>query len=147
MRDFFISYAKADRAWAEWVAWQLEEAGYSVIIQSWNFRPGSDFIAEMDRAIRVADRTIALLSQNYFQSRSAQAEWSAAFQESNLIPVRIGDFDVEGLLSRLIYIDLVGKDETVARDLLLAGVASGRCKPTVPPRFPTGPGFPVPEWR
>jgi hypothetical protein len=26
-RDFFISYTGADRRWAEWIAWQLEEAG------------------------------------------------------------------------------------------------------------------------
>ena len=25
--DFFVSHAGADRAWAEWVAWQLAEAG------------------------------------------------------------------------------------------------------------------------
>ena len=24
-KDFFISYNKADREWAEWIAWQLEE--------------------------------------------------------------------------------------------------------------------------
>ena len=30
MKDFFISYNKADRAWAEWIAWHLEEAAYSV---------------------------------------------------------------------------------------------------------------------
>jgi hypothetical protein len=29
-RDFFISYNQADRTWAEWIAWQLEHAGYSV---------------------------------------------------------------------------------------------------------------------
>jgi hypothetical protein len=26
MKDFFISYNKADRQWAEWIAWQLQEA-------------------------------------------------------------------------------------------------------------------------
>jgi hypothetical protein len=29
--DFFISYTQADRAWAEWIAWALEEAGYKVL--------------------------------------------------------------------------------------------------------------------
>lgn len=29
MKDFFISYNSADRTWAEWIAWQLEEAGYT----------------------------------------------------------------------------------------------------------------------
>jgi hypothetical protein len=35
MKDFFISYNKADRQWAVWIAWQLEEAGYSLVIQEW----------------------------------------------------------------------------------------------------------------
>jgi TIR domain len=28
--DFLVSHAGADRAWAEWVAWRLAEAGYTV---------------------------------------------------------------------------------------------------------------------
>lgn len=31
--DFFISYTQADRAWAEWIAWALEEDGHRVLIQ------------------------------------------------------------------------------------------------------------------
>ncbi len=31
-KDFFISYNKADREWAEWIAWQLEEEGYTTVI-------------------------------------------------------------------------------------------------------------------
>ena len=26
--DFFVSYPCADRPWAEWIAWELDEAGY-----------------------------------------------------------------------------------------------------------------------
>ncbi len=33
-KDFFISYNGADQRWAEWIAWQLEEASYSVILQT-----------------------------------------------------------------------------------------------------------------
>ena len=33
MKDFFVSYNKADRTWAEWIAWQLEAAGYEIVIQ------------------------------------------------------------------------------------------------------------------
>jgi TIR domain len=33
-RDFFVSYTGADRAWAEWIAWQLEDAGYSIVLQA-----------------------------------------------------------------------------------------------------------------
>jgi hypothetical protein len=31
MTDFFISYTRPDLDWAEWIAWQLEEAKYIVI--------------------------------------------------------------------------------------------------------------------
>ena len=43
-RDFFISYTQADRAWAEWMAWVLEEDGHKVLIQAWDFVPGSNWI-------------------------------------------------------------------------------------------------------
>jgi TIR domain len=39
-KDFFISYSHADHRWAEWIAWQLEEAGYSTILQAWDFQTG-----------------------------------------------------------------------------------------------------------
>ncbi len=31
--DFFVSYAPTDQGWGEWVAWQLEAAGYTTRIQ------------------------------------------------------------------------------------------------------------------
>ena len=45
--DFFISYTKADLPWAEWIAWQLEAAGYTTLLQAWDFRPGSNFVLEL----------------------------------------------------------------------------------------------------
>ncbi len=33
-KDFFISYTGVDRAWAEWIAWALEEQGYTTSIQA-----------------------------------------------------------------------------------------------------------------
>jgi hypothetical protein len=41
--DFFISYTAVNRPWAEWIAVQLEAAGYTTLLQAWDFRPGSDF--------------------------------------------------------------------------------------------------------
>ena len=48
--DFFISYNKADIQWAEWIAWQLEKAEFTTILQAWDFRPGGNFILDMQRA-------------------------------------------------------------------------------------------------
>ncbi len=41
--DFFVSYTSPDRAWAEWIAWQLEAEGYQVVVQAWDFTPGRDW--------------------------------------------------------------------------------------------------------
>ncbi|MDX2213331.1 MAG: toll/interleukin-1 receptor domain-containing protein [Oculatellaceae cyanobacterium bins.114] len=49
-KDFFVSYNRHDKTWAEWVAWILEEAGYTVVIQAWDFRPGGNFVLDMQRA-------------------------------------------------------------------------------------------------
>lgn len=38
-KDFFISYNKHDEKWAEWIAWQLENADYKVVIQLWDWAP------------------------------------------------------------------------------------------------------------
>src|ERR1700736_1789293 len=67
-KDFYVSYNRADRAWAEWIAWQLEEAGYSTVLQAWDFRPGSNFVLEMDKATEEAERTIAVLSPDYLKA-------------------------------------------------------------------------------
>jgi hypothetical protein len=65
-RDFFISYTGVNRPWAEWIAIQLEQAGYSTVLQAWDFRPGSDFLHQMQQATTTAGRTIAVLSPAYF---------------------------------------------------------------------------------
>jgi hypothetical protein len=79
MRDFFISYNEADRQWAEWIGWQLEEKGYSVFLQDWDFRPGSNFVLEMQKAAQEAERTIAVLSPDYLTALYTQPEWASAF--------------------------------------------------------------------
>jgi TIR domain-containing protein len=61
-RDFFISYTQVNRPWAEWIAVQLEAAGYTTVLQAWDFRPGSDFLHQMQQATTTAERTIAVLS-------------------------------------------------------------------------------------
>jgi tetratricopeptide (TPR) repeat protein len=151
MKDFFISYNKADREWAEWIAWQLEEAGYTTVLQAWDFRPGSNFVLEMQRASTEAQRTIAVLSPDYLAAPFTQPEWAAAFardptgEKGLLLPVRVRECDLKGLLPQIVYIDLVGLDETVAKERLLAGVGRGRVKPAVPPAFPGKAVGAVPE--
>ena len=74
MTDFFISYNSADRPWAEWIAWQLEDAGYTTVLQAWDFRPGCNFIVAMQQAASEAERSIAVLSPDYLTARFTQPE-------------------------------------------------------------------------
>jgi hypothetical protein len=139
--NVFISYNRADKAWAEWIAWILEEAGYKAVIQAWDFRPGGDFVIEMQRAATGTERTIAVLSENYLNAEYTQSEWANAFARDpqgnvrTLIPIRIAPCQPRGLLSTRIYIDLVGLDVEDARDVLLSGLES-RGKPVSPPPYP-----------
>ncbi len=143
-KDFFISYNKADRYWGEWIAWQLEEAGFSVVIQAWDFRPGSNFVLEMQKAATEAERTIAVLSNNYLDALYTQPEWAAAFvqdptsKRGALLPVRIHPCELKGLLASLVYIDLVEQGEAVAHQRLLEGINHDRAKPKMAPAFPGG---------
>ncbi len=146
-KDFFISYAGTDRKWAEWIAWQLEEAGYSTVLQAWDIRPGSNFVLEMDKATQKAERTIAVLSPEYLNGSYTQAEWAVAFrrdptgEQGILLPIHVREckHQLTGLLGSIAYIDLVGLDDMLlACDVLLAGIHRERAKPAAPPRFPAG---------
>lgn len=139
-RDFFVSFNQADRTWATWIAWALEEAGYSVFFQDWDFK--GNFVLEMDRAHTQSRRTIAVLSPDYLASRFTAPEWAARFaqdatsQHDRLIPVRVRPCELEGLLAQIVYVDLMGCDEAAAKKRLLDRVRGIRTKPDEPPLYP-----------
>jgi tetratricopeptide (TPR) repeat protein len=148
MKDFFVSYNGADRAWAEWIGWALEEAGYSVVLQAWDFRPGGNFVLEMQQAATGARKTVVILSEKYLQAEYTQPEWAAAFvddprgERRKLIPLRVGKCSPDGLLKPLIYADLVGLAADEAKAAVLLAVQDGRAKPAAAPAYPGSPGAP-----
>ncbi len=145
MYDFFVSYNQADKEWAEWIASELEEASYKVIIQAWDFRPGSNFVLDMQRSAEQAERTIAVLSPDYLGAEYTQPEWAAAFVQDPtgargiFVPVRVRECEIKGLLQAVVYIDLVGRDKEAARQVLLEGVERARRKPSTAALFPGRP--------
>lgn len=153
MLDFFVSYTPTDEAWAEWIAWALEEAGFSTVLQKWDFAAGSNFVLEMQKAAAQARRTIAVLSPDYLaKSRFGAAEWAAAFaadpdgQRHGLVPVKVKDCVVDGLLKPIVYIDMVGLGEGEAKQRLLDNLTGTRRKPAQQPSFPgaADPAHPFP---
>ncbi|WP_287731836.1 tetratricopeptide repeat protein [Microcystis sp. M090S1] len=140
-KQFFVSYNGRDKQWAEWIAWILEEAGYSVIIQAWDFRPGSNFVLEMQNATVQAEKTLAVLSSNYLNALYTHPEWAAAFaqdptgQKRTLIPIRVSECEIKGLWQQIVYADVVNLSEAEAKDVVLAALQE-RAKPTQAPGFP-----------
>lgn len=140
--DFFVSYNRADCTWAEWIAWHLEAHGYHAIVQAWDFRPGSNFVLDMQHAASVTRRTLAVLSPDYLTSLYTQLEWAAALvqdptgHKGTLLPVRVRPCELTGLLTALVYLNLVDLDETEAATTLLAGIEHTRAKPAIVPAFP-----------
>jgi hypothetical protein len=143
--DFFISYTKTDEQWAEWIAWILNAAGYSHYFQKWHFKVGGDFVKHMDAALKRSDRLLMVLTKDYLGSMFAQSEWQSMFamdpsgEKGLLVPVRVAEVELEGLLRSRIYCDLVGLGKMQARRKLLAalrGKAQG--KPRIEPVFPVG---------
>jgi hypothetical protein len=140
---FFITYNHEDADWAEWIGVELEGAGFTTVLDAWDFRPGDNFVVKMDKALAECRHALGVLSPSYLESVFARAEWTAAYRQTLLgkdrgfIPVRIRKCDLSPLLGNVIYIDLVGTNEDEARRRLLDGVTE-RTKRSARRR----PGFP-----
>lgn len=145
-RDFFVSYAGVDQAWAEWIASELEdELGYRVLIQAWDMVAGANWVDEMHRGVQESERTIAVLSSAYVDSVFGKAEWQAAWKDDptgvsrKLLVFRVEGCERPGLLAAVVSADLFGVDEDTARTWLhraVDGAVKGRLKPAVRPGFP-----------
>jgi len=141
MGNFFISYSRSDIPWATWIAWQLEERGYEVVLEAWDIRPGHNSVLEMNRAATEAERILVVLSSSFLESLYTQPEWATAFaadpkgEQRRLIPIRVQECQPQGLLASIAFIDLVGLEEIEARETLLEGLASSG-KPLIAPGFP-----------
>ncbi|WP_255649674.1 FxSxx-COOH system tetratricopeptide repeat protein [Frankia sp. ArI3] len=143
-----MSYTQVDRAWAVWVAWVLEEAGFRVLVQEWDFVPGSNWVAGMDEGVVKARRTVAVLSEEYTRSVYGKAEWRAAWaadpggEDRRLLVFRVADCARPGLLGQVVGVDLFGCAERVAREQVVGAarlaVSGERGKPEVAPPFPPG---------
>jgi Leucine-rich repeat (LRR) protein len=145
MKDFFISYHKNDRQWAEWMAWALEENGYSTIFQDWDFRPGDNFILKIQQSLANSRQTVAVISVDYLADMFTQAQWASAFvadpagAQRRFLPIRVARCQLPPLLQSLVVCDLFDLDVTSAAGKFLEAVSPVPTrKPSTPPVFPGG---------
>ncbi|MBL7496191.1 TIR domain-containing protein [Frankia sp. CNm7] len=173
--DFVLSAAVGDEDWGAWIKYCLEEEDYRVRFPQVDVRVGESMVHAFDEAIRYSRWSIVVLSRASETSDSFGPGWSQAFRRDpnettrTLIPVRVEDFQPQGLFATIMYIDLVGLDEREARATLIRQIrrsvvgghrlpklpplpGGGRDKPTSPPsslgrtgRLTDPPPFPDPR--
>src|SRR3954470_18109183 len=142
-RDFFLSFNRAEQAWADWIAWTLEEAGYSVWYQRWDF--AGNFVRDVDRAHDGSRRTLGVLSPDSLASANVRNEWDARRAEDpgnehdRLLLIRVRACDPPGLLKPFVWLDVADLPEAKAKKVILARVSGLRRKPAGPPLFPGKP--------
>ncbi|MFI6131622.1 KGGVGR-motif variant AAA ATPase [Micromonospora sp. NPDC051141] len=126
--DFFISHHPADQRWAEWIAAELEQAGYRVWASSRNLRPGARLSEEIERVMLSSDVTLALLSPAALRTVGLRREWGLARdvdpggESARLIPVQVVECPTPAGLRDLNGIQLAGEDEKTARQRLLTAI-------------------------
>ena len=146
MKDFFISYNhnRSDNRWARWIAWILEDEGYDIILDQWDFLTGDLWLKKMHEAASQSRFTVGLFSPDTLTSDFVWLELSAALAKQRagnphrLIPILVRKLDDLGIFSGIKCADVSELVETEAREAVLKAVARTRNKPSSPPGFPAG---------
>ncbi|MER5263005.1 TIR domain-containing protein [Actinosynnema sp. NPDC002837] len=122
--DFAVVYVPADAEWAEWVAFQLRQAGYSAELDARALARGGGVPVLGD-----VDRVLVVLSESLSHEEIA----AARRLPHDVIAVQVAIRTSAKLFGR--RCDLVGLDSRAARDRLFGtlGIAGGGVE---------GPGFP-----
>ncbi|MFF9865188.1 FxSxx-COOH system tetratricopeptide repeat protein [Streptomyces sp. NPDC013953] len=161
--DLFLSYAPADRMWAEWIAARLAGLGYEVALSGAAEHAGSGALTEVRHALDGSGRIVALLSPDYVRLPHAHEVWKAVAardpeaSQRMLIPIRIHAAPLPAPFADLVAVDLVERDgPDEAESALVAavgrpGLATGDAplRPVAPDedRSPRYPGTPPPVWQ
>lgn len=129
MRDVFISYSSKDLSWVRDVLLpNLENHGFSVIVDFRDFKTGSFGVEEMERAVEATRHTLLVLTRNYvesnwtkFENVMAQSKDPGAVQRK-LIPILLEKCNLPLRLKILHNRDLSGNDpqqwDMLFRDLM-----------------------------
>jgi WD40 repeat protein len=149
-KDFFVSHVPADLPWAEWIAWNLEEAGYSTILSAWDYVVGSRWVSSLEDGLLASDRMVVVLSDAYLRDPRARAEWQFVYDADpmglgrRLVPARVEDCRSASLLRQFVAVDLFGSTEAGTRAALLGAVEANRAGRAKPVQRPPLPGPPAP---
>ncbi len=128
-KDFFISYSGKDINVVAWLNQTLEEAGYTTVMQMRDFPTGTDFVANINDAFKTSERVIAVISNNYLNSKYTTAELNTALAlswregKNILVPILIENIDFiahYNIAAPIAYLDISAiLDDPVAASSLI----------------------------
>jgi hypothetical protein len=119
--NVFISYARSDKQWAEWLGERLVKHGFVIWTDARSVPTGESFIAELGRTIERSDIVLALLSPSYFRSTWCQQETAvAAASKVPIIPVLVEPCEVQGFLRNYNWADLTSDRDSGLRAVIQA---------------------------
>lgn len=101
-QQVFISYANANRGFAQRLAKDIREAGLGVWIAPESIQPGELWVAAIDRGLSASDKFVIVLSEHALKSRYLKYETSYALSahaegRGRVLPVLLSDCDVSQL--------------------------------------------------
>ncbi len=132
---FFISYSRTDRAFVENLARSFKQSGFRIFLDTSDIDPGDNFVAKLSTELHRSTAIIPIISENFSQSKWAQAELYQAFATNKMvIPLVVGDGEISSLedpLQRLLRdIQYVSIDkntpENISNASLLTRLADAR---------------------
>jgi tetratricopeptide (TPR) repeat protein len=138
--SFYIDYHKNDKDWAAWVTWQIEEQeGFRVFFEEWDLLAGQNHEQTRDELLKTVDFIVVVLSPDYDMSDknsilSFALSRDRQKKQNTIIPVLVRECQLQGLLSPLVPINLVGLDhEEDVRKQLINWISRRRRKPNEEP--------------
>ena len=127
--NFFISCARVDNQWAEWIVNTLEQEGYSTFWDAKGLKV-ENFSSIIRQCIEKTKVFIAIISPSYLSSTSCQAEVSIALDyKVEIIPVLISKVSPVGKLANYHCINLYHANEKQAKEKLLRMIRSLQIDP------------------
>ncbi|MCK9925459.1 protein kinase [Frankia sp. AgPm24] len=123
--DFFIAHASADQPWADWIAWELEAAGYQVLLQARDGAARSRWTANLRDGIRHCAQVLVLLSGAGLGPVVEQTGWGAEHDAEmetladRIVAVRVEDRPHADPPGAAPVLDLFGYCADTARKALL----------------------------
>ena len=128
--DVFVSYAKEDQAWADWIAWTLKSQGFSIFNARDAPPAGSEVSRLLEYGLKRSRVIVAILSSKYLQSTFATKEWQAVWKQDprraseRVLTVTVEPIERPGLLSTTHNVSFLSRAESEAAEALVTAVSA-----------------------